>query len=378
MSEAEQTDEAGKKSEDEEILKEARDRYQACTTAESDNRNDAKDDLLFLSGGTNQWDPIDAQIRTVQKRPMITVNNLPTFLHQVTNEHRQNKLGGRVHPVDDNTDEETAEVVQGMIRHIEYDSNAAVATNTAVNSAAAIGFGWFRLVTEYESPESFDQKIMFKRIRNALSVHIDPLAQEVDGSDMKYCFIDSLEDREEFKKRYPDAGANNTDLIGQEMYRGWFAENTVLVCEYYRIKTTEATLCELLDGTVGWKDELPPAMVPLIKRERKSQVRGRVVQADRRRCAGAHRHQVRVDSGVPGLRRRDRYRRQGDALRHHQELERLVQDVQRLHHHGHRGSGDAGEKPLHHGRGPGRGPRGAVGEHQPHSLCVGQVQADDR
>lgn len=254
---------------DDDILKEARERYRICDTFDDDNREAALDDLNFLSGGLNQWDPISAQIRTAEKRPCLTINNLPTFLHQVTNDLRQNKLGGRVHPVED-TDEDTADVVQGLIRHIEYDSNATTATMTAVTSAASIGFGWFRLVTEYESEQSFDQKIMFRRIRNALSVHIDPLSQELDGSDMKYCFVDSLESRAEFKKQYPNAKANNADLIGQEVYSGWFTTDTVLVCEYYRIKTTEETLCELVDGTKGWKSELPEGS-PSVLRERKSQ-----------------------------------------------------------------------------------------------------------
>lgn len=240
---------------DQDILKEARERYDSCRSYEGDNYRDAKDDLEFLSGGLNQWDPIAAQTRTAQKRPCLTVNNLPTFLHQVTNEQRQNKPAIKVHPVDDDADEETAEVEQGLIRHIEYDSNGSVAMNTAVNSAAAIGFGFLRLVTEYESEDSFDQKIMYKRIRNALSVHIDPLSQEPDGSDMCYCFIDSVEDRAEFKRKYPKADANNTDLIGQDMYRGWFTDKTVLVCEYYRIKKTDDTLCMYVDGSTGWKSE---------------------------------------------------------------------------------------------------------------------------
>ncbi len=256
---------------DDDILTEARDRYRACDTQESENYDDALDDLRFLSGGLNQWEPVSAQLRVAQKRPCLTVNNLPTFLHQVTNEQRQNKPGIKVHPIDDDATEETAEVIQGLIRHIEYDSNADVAFDTAVNSAAACGFGWFRLVTEYESEDSFDQKIMFKRVRNALSVHIDPLSKEPDGSDMQFCFIDSLEDREEFKRAYPDADANNTDLIGQEIYKGWFTENTVLVCEYYRIKKVEETACLLSDGTSGWKKDLGPLPAGVtIKKERQS------------------------------------------------------------------------------------------------------------
>lgn len=255
---------------DDDILDEARDRYQQCSAAESDNFKDALDDLQFLSGGLNQWDAQAALIRTAEKRPCLTVNNLPTFLHQVTNDQRQNKPAVKVHPVDDEADIETAEVEQGMIRHIEYDSNADVSYDRAVNSAAAIGFGWFRLVTEYENEDSFDQKIMYKSIRNSLSVHIDPLSQEPDGSDMQFAFIDCLESRDEFERKYPKAKANNSSLIGQKAMSGWLTADTVLVCEYYRIKKTEATLCELIDGSKGWKDELPKGAEQFIKRERKS------------------------------------------------------------------------------------------------------------
>lgn len=278
MSETAETEQAGeevkddKKESDEDILKEARERRQACVDAESENRDNGLDDLRFLTGGLNQWDAVSAQVRTAERRPILTINNLPTFLHQITNEHRMQKMGGKVSPVDDGADEETAEVIQGMIRHIEYDSDATTATTTAVNSAAAIGWGWFRLVTEYEAPDSFNQKIMFKRVRNALSVHIDPLSQEVDGSDMKFAFVDSLEPKKEFQKKYPKASASNNDLVGQEMYQGWIMEDTVLVCEYYRIKTEPAKVCLLSDGTSGWKDELPKPL-PLgvtIKKERDS------------------------------------------------------------------------------------------------------------
>jgi hypothetical protein len=255
---------------DDDILKEARDRYQQCDDAESDNYNEAIDDLEFLSGGLNQWDDQAAQIRVAEKRPCLTVNNLPTFLHQVTNDQRQNKPAVKVHPVDDDADEETAEVEQGLIRHIEYDSNASVAYDRAVNSAAAVGFGWLRLATEYEAEDSFDQKIMYKSIRNALSVHIDPLSQEPDGSDMQFAFVDSIENREEFKKKYPKANANNLSLIGQQTYGSWLTADNVLVCEYYRIKKTEAVLCELSDGSKGWKADLPPGVHAEIKRERKS------------------------------------------------------------------------------------------------------------
>jgi hypothetical protein len=254
------------KSSDDEILDEARKRYELCVVAESDNRQKALTDLRFLSG--DQWDEKDKTRRTIEGRPCLTINKLPTFLHQVTNAQRQNKPGIKVHPVDDDADEETAEVVQGLIRHIEYSSNASIAYDTAVNSAAAIGFGYFRLTTEYCDPKSFDQDIKFKRIRNSLSVKIDPLSQELDGSDMTFCFIESQMARSEFKSQYPDAEANNLTLFQNgTAYQNWLSDDTVLICEYYRLEKTKATVCLLEDGSTCYKEEMPKGVKAKQERE---------------------------------------------------------------------------------------------------------------
>lgn len=242
---------------DDDILDEARKRYALCVDADSDNHQKALADLRFLSG--DQWDDKDKTRRTIEGRPCLTINKLPTFLHQVTNEQRMNKPGIKVHPVDDKADEETAEVEQGLVRHIEYASNADVAYDTAVNNAAACGFGYFQLTTDYCSPTSFDQDIKFKRIRNPLSVKVDPLSQAPDGSDMQYCFIESQMARTEFEKLYPDANANNMTLFQNgTAYQYWLSEDTVLVCEYYRIVKDKATVVLLTDGTSGYKDERGP------------------------------------------------------------------------------------------------------------------------
>lgn len=257
---------------DDEILAEMRTRYKACQTAEGDNRLAAKDDLLFLTGGENQWDPIAVAARKLDGRPIITVNTLPNSLHQVTNDQRLNTPSIKVHPVGSGADVQTAKVRQGVIRHIEYDSNADVAYDTAVNSAAAVGFGYFRLVTDYKSPDSFNQKIMFQRIRNALSVKIDPLNAEPDGSGMMYCFVELKMSKDIFKKEYPDAEACTTTIFNDDStYVDWLTDTEVLVCDYYCIETEPAIAVLLSNGESGFKDELVelPENVTIVK-ERKS------------------------------------------------------------------------------------------------------------
>lgn len=256
-------------SSDEELLAEVRERLQLCIDAEQRNRQDALDDLRFVAG--DQWPENVKRQRTVDGRPCLTVNKLPTFLHQVTNDQRQNRPSIKVHPVDDGADVETAEVIQGLIRHIEYSSNADIAYDTAVNSAAAIGFGYFRLTTDYESESSFDQEIRYKRIRNPFTVYLDPSSQEPDGSDARFAIITTEVPKDEFKREYPDASASSMMQRGTgDIGRNWISDDMVRVAEYYRYESEAATLIRLSNGETGWKDqliELPEGVTIVKERE---------------------------------------------------------------------------------------------------------------
>lgn len=241
------------------LLTEARDRMAACVDAEDGNRAAAVDDLRFLKG--DQWPSGAEAQRKVEGRPCMTFNQLPAIIQQVTNDQRQNTPSIKVHPVDDNADPETAEVIQGLIRHIEYDSNADAAYDTAVNAAATHGFGVWRLLTEYEAPDSFDQVIRFARVRNPLSVYIDPYAQCPVGSDMRYCFITDVVPRDVFKREYPKATATDGmswEGVGDAYKAGWLRDDGVVVAEYYWIDLKPDTLVLLQDGTTAWQSDLGP------------------------------------------------------------------------------------------------------------------------
>lgn len=249
------------------ILAEAREYLRLCIAADDQNRTAALDDLTFISG--EQWDPRDRQQRALSGRPCLTINKLPTFLHQVTNDQRQNKMGAKIHPVNE-SDLEKSEVVQGIVRHIEFASNASVATGTAVNSAATIGFGYYRLITRYCDEESFDQEIAFKRIRNAFTVYLDPGIQEVDGSDQMRCMISEKMPRAEFKRKYPKANASSAQGVpqgtGDQTLADWLGTDFVRVSEFYKVELTPAWLVMTDQGPMfedDMKDVFPPPLVQL-------------------------------------------------------------------------------------------------------------------
>lgn len=255
---------------DDELLKQIREFTETAITGDNNNRQEAVADLAFLSG--DQWPEEIKRMRSLEKRPCLTFNRLPTYLHQVTNDQRQDQVGIQVHPVGDGADKEGAEIYQGMIRRIEDMSNADTAYDTAVNSAAAIGFGFWRLVTEYESPTSFNQVIKFQRMRDALKVYFDPASVEADGSDAKQCVIVSDMRKTDFKRKYPGKiEACNTAMtaLGSQIQPGWMSDTMVRVVEYYYFEYKKATLYLLTNGqttTEKPEDEM------LVKDERETQI----------------------------------------------------------------------------------------------------------
>ena len=57
-------------------------------------------------------------------RPMLTINKMPQHIRQVTNDIRQNRPSIRYRPADDKADPEVADILMGLVRHIETHSDA--------------------------------------------------------------------------------------------------------------------------------------------------------------------------------------------------------------------------------------------------------------
>jgi hypothetical protein len=239
---------------DADILTVARARLDMAMSALSDSREDENDDLKFYAGSPdNHWQwPADVlatrgavQGQTINARPCLTINKLPQHVRQVTNDQRQNRPGAKVIPVDDNADIEVADIFNGMIRHIEYISDADVAYDTACENQVSYGEGYIRLLTEYCDDNSFDQDIKIGRVRNSFSVYMDPTIQDPTGADSKWCFITEDLQKEEFERMYPDAAPITTLQslgVGDQSISNWLNEDTVRVADYYYIDYDRATL----------------------------------------------------------------------------------------------------------------------------------------
>ena len=242
-----------------------RSRLQMAQAAYSDSREDELDDLRFMAGSPdNQWQwPADVlqtrgsvQGQTINARPCLTINKLPQHVRQVTNEQRQNRPSGKVIPADDNADVEVAEIFNGVMRHIEYMSDADVAYDTACDNQVTYGEGYIRLITEYCDEDSFDQDIRIMRVRNSFSVYMDPTIQDPCGADAEWCFVTEDILKSDYERMFPDAAPISTLMsqgVGNESMAQWLAEDTIRIAEYFYKDYEKATLHLYPDNQTAFK-----------------------------------------------------------------------------------------------------------------------------
>ena len=232
------------------VIKIALERAKEAEEAAKEYHDQGLEWLRFSIG--EQWDDYASQNR--QGRPCLTINRVPQFVRNITNNLRINRPQIQVIATDEST-VETAEILNGLMRQIQVSSNADIAYDTAVDMQVRIGFGYWRITTDYCNNEGFEQDIRIKPIRNPFSVYFDPHCVEEDYTDARYCFIVCDMSKEDFKKAYPKAKlASDADLGGTgNAPQTWLAEDSVRIAEYFEVVETKEKLYLYEDGTTTKK-----------------------------------------------------------------------------------------------------------------------------
>lgn len=235
------------KSADDKIITEAKRRFKQCQDWESDSRRLFEDDLKFGNGDADnqyQWPDALRRSREIDRRPCLTINKTRQHCLQIVNDAKQNKPGVTVHPVSTEATYDAAQIYEGIIRHIEYASNAQQAYDTATEFQVFGGIGYWRVITDYANDQSFDQEIFIRRVKDPLSIYLDPDIKEADGSDAKFGFVFDDLKKEEFDAKYPaHKEVSETAALGEG--DDWAGKDHVRVCEYYYVEMKTDTLVAL-------------------------------------------------------------------------------------------------------------------------------------
>lgn len=251
-----------KPKDDKSFIADIREKLQAGYDADKENRKEASVDLSYLAG--DQWPEQIKTERQAAGRPMLTLNRLPQFVNQVTNDIRQADFSIKVSPVDDESDPELAKLYNGLLKQIQYQSAANQVYAKGAEHQVACGIGWWRVCSEYVDDEAFDQELRLKSIRNPLSVYCDPAAVEEDRSDANWMIVTEMIPKAAFEDRYPDKSVSDVDAPGDSFGNGihWVSTDTVRIAEYWCRKPVEKTLIMLPDGKAVFQEDVDPATVP--------------------------------------------------------------------------------------------------------------------
>lgn len=225
------------------------DQFNADWEADETNRSEAFEDLNFMRGGEYQWPSAVVADRKAKGRPIITINQMPQFIRQVSGDIRQAQPAIECYPVDDNADPVLCDIYESLIRQIEYQSGAQSVYGYGAECAIAAGIGHWRVVTDYVDDSAFDQDIFIKRIMDPLAVVWDGNAMELDRSDAMHCFVQEMVQENDFKRRYPDAAvASFDDGIRSEGRSDWLDGDFVRIAEYWVKEEIDIELGLTADG----------------------------------------------------------------------------------------------------------------------------------
>lgn len=264
----------------EKIVAEAKDRFHQCETWESNFHRNFLEDLKFsVADSINgwQWPNSLRKNRDIDERPVLTVNKTHQHCLLIINDSKKNKPSIRIRATGNGASYQSAEILEGVVRRIEYQSNAQVAYDKATEFQVFAGIGYWRVITDYASPDSFDQEIFIRRLKDPLNVYLDNNINEVDGSDARFAFIFDDMPREEFKRKYP----KHKDIAGQDALGnsdGWLAEDHVRVAEYYRAVDKKRTLVAFMDPAskqpvTVFKDEIPKELIDIVLQDEQTMTR---------------------------------------------------------------------------------------------------------
>lgn len=239
------------------IVGEAIERFHRCTEWESFARERFIDDIKFANADSEngyQWPNSLRQSRDVASKPSLTMNIIRQHNLMIVNEGRRQKSEIKILARGNGATVESAQCLQQLVRRILYQSEAQSAFTTAQKFQVDGGIGWWRIVTDYEDSESFDQEVFIRRVWDPLSVYLDPDIETTTGEDARFGFVFDVMPRKEFDQAYPDyAGRADLAPLGASstLDDDILVEDHIRVCEYFRRVPRKDELISFIDPRDG-------------------------------------------------------------------------------------------------------------------------------
>jgi hypothetical protein len=230
-------------------------RFESVYASDKDQRDEGVKDHLFVDSPDGQWDDFAKGQR--KDRPRYTVDRISGKIDQMLGNQRQTEIGIKAYPLKDGT-KEVSEILNGLIRNIENESDAKTIYNDAGEDAIKSGYGGWRIITEEKHDNPFEQVARLRPIKSAVtSLFFDPDSEDYTKEDALWAFYIRDISIDSYKEKYKDSAILDFSGIEKDILNktGWIAGDTVRIAEYWEKIFITRTVALLSDGRVIDYDE---------------------------------------------------------------------------------------------------------------------------
>lgn len=168
----------------------------------------------------------------------VEIDKISRRVEKLVLDYRENRIVPDFRPAGGESDQETADTLDGIHRADDHYFKAQQARDNAFEEAQAGGFGAYRLANELADP--YDKDSDAQRINPGLliadadqRVFFDINAKLYDKTDARFAFVLTAYSRDAFEEEYGDEFATDWPENKLTVQYGWFQPDMVIVCEYY-------------------------------------------------------------------------------------------------------------------------------------------------
>jgi hypothetical protein len=219
----------------------------------------------------------------------VEIDKLSKGVDKIVQDYRANRIVPDFRPAGGNSDQDTADTLDGLHRADSNFYGAQEARDNAFEEGVVGGFGAWRLANEYADPsdkESDEQRINpgIPIVDADQRVFFGP-STRYNKSTSKWAFVLTADAKEDFEEEYPGKLSDWPDPKLRATY-DWFAPDVVVKAEYYEVEEKTENLLvftQLLteDRESWWEDEIDAAELAELKdrgwkKEVKKRLRKRV------------------------------------------------------------------------------------------------------
>lgn len=195
----------------------------------------------------------------------VEIPKIGRSIRKIETDYRENRIVPDFRPDGGDSNQDTADTLDGLHRADSYIHKAQQARDNAFSEACRGGFGAYRLVNVAE--DEYDPENEYQRINPGMTivdadqcVFFDPDSRLYDKSDAKYGYVLLSMSCEGFEDTYEGKEASFPTGVDKVTF-DWFSPEVVTIAEYYEVETVDAkqmVLTHPLTDEVQrfWEDEV--------------------------------------------------------------------------------------------------------------------------